>query len=253
MDVACSTLCFTREPLARALRHIAELDFTKVDLAIADEHAHIGPDQIVDDAAGVIQQIRQGPTLGFSAITLRTDARDPAFPQRLDAVAHFAKQLAAPYIVLDAAPSGTPIENEIKRLSELDRIVSAHGTILTIVTKTGTITEYPDATLELCKAIPTIGVTLDPSHFVAGPHQGKSFDQLFPYVRHVHLRDSGRRMDQLQVRIGRGEIEYGRIVTSLTRYQFIGSLAVEIEDFVANDFDVEAETRKLGLLLESLL
>ena len=64
---------------------------------------------------------------------------------------------------------------------------------------------------------------------------------------------SDRRMDQLQVKVGRGEIEYGRIVTSLQRYQYAGSLAVEIEDAIPGDLEVETEVRKLGLLLESLL
>ena len=33
MFVACSTLCFSTEPLEAALRQIAELEFNKIDLA----------------------------------------------------------------------------------------------------------------------------------------------------------------------------------------------------------------------------
>ena len=36
MFVACSTQCFTKEPLESALRHIAELEFDKIELAIDD-------------------------------------------------------------------------------------------------------------------------------------------------------------------------------------------------------------------------
>ena len=35
MYVACSTQCFARLPLDRALRLIAELEFSKVDVAIS--------------------------------------------------------------------------------------------------------------------------------------------------------------------------------------------------------------------------
>ena len=34
--VAYNTLCFSKEPLAQALRHIADLEFRKIDLAIVE-------------------------------------------------------------------------------------------------------------------------------------------------------------------------------------------------------------------------
>ena len=41
--VACNTLCFSREPLESALRHIAELEFDKIDLAIVEGSPHLQP------------------------------------------------------------------------------------------------------------------------------------------------------------------------------------------------------------------
>ena len=58
----------------------------------------------------------------------------------------------------------------------------------------------------LCERVPGLGLTLDPSHYIAGPHQGKNYDQVFPYVRHVQLRDTGRGPNQFQVRVGQGEV-----------------------------------------------
>lgn len=253
MDVACSILCFTREPFEQALRHIAELEFAKVDLAVGEGNPHLTPDQIVNDSAAVLHSIRQGPTVAFSAIMARGLGEGDQLDQRLDAIAHLGKQLAAPLIVLEAAKSGTSLDDELARLRRLVKIVSIHGAVLAVTTKTGTLTENPTVAVQLCEQVPGLTLSLDPSHLICGPHQGKPYDFVYPHVRHVLLRDSGRRLDQLQVKVGRGEIEYGRIVTSLKRFDYRGSLVVDIEDANPGDLDVEAEVRKLRLLLESLL
>lgn len=254
MDVACSTLGFTREPLEQALRRIAEMEFSKVDLAVTENGPHLTPELIISDTASVLHSIRQAPTIGFAALTVRLPHRDEQkFLEQIDAIAHFAKQLAAPVVVVEASTTGTPFGEEVERLSRLERVTSLHGTVLTVTTKTGTLTELPDVAVQLCQEVPGLGLTLDPTHFVCGPNQGKTFDQVFPFVRHAHLRDSGRRMDQYQVQVGRGEIEYGRIVQALRRFDFRGSLVVAIEDSIPTEMDVEAEVRKLRLLIESLI
>lgn len=251
MDVACSTLCFTREPLEDALRRIADMEFSRVDLAIGGAERHVSMRDVLENTPGVLHRIRQGPTISFAAVTVRS----PAAPsgEEIDSISHLAKQIAAPVVAIEASPADTPFDVEAARLAELERIVSLHGTVLTVITKTGTITEDPDAAVQLCTAVPGLGLTLDPSHFICGPHQGKPYDQVFPFVRHAHLRDTGRRMDQLQVKVGRGDVEYGRIVTSLGRFDFKGALTVAIEDAIPGDLDVEAEVRKPRLLLESLI
>ena len=44
--VACNTLCFSREPLESALRHIAELEFDKIELPIVEGGAHLQPSEV---------------------------------------------------------------------------------------------------------------------------------------------------------------------------------------------------------------
>jgi sugar phosphate isomerase/epimerase len=254
MDVACSTLCFANEPFETALRHIAEMEFPKIDLAIAAGSSHLTPEDVVADSASVLQRIRKGPMLGIAGVTAWLKSTGDEYEAQLEAAAHLAKQLSAPVVVILAAPTSTPVEEEIQRLSKLERMVSLHGVVLTVATKMDTLTEDPATTLKLCEAVPGLGVTLDPSHYISGPAQGKSYDALFPFVRHLHLRDSGRRRDQLQVKVGRGEIEYGKVITALDRFQYKGSLVVDVEPALATeDMDVEAEVRKLRLLLESLI
>jgi sugar phosphate isomerase/epimerase len=115
------------------------------------------------------------------------------------------------------------------------------------------LTADPVVAVELCKAVPGLGVTLDPSHYIQGPHRGCDFDGLYPYVQNVHLRDTGKGPDEFQVRIGQGEVEYGRIVNMLERHGYDRGLTVSILDHSDNTFDSEVEVRKLKLLLESLI
>lgn len=69
------------------------------------------------------------------------------------------------------------------------------------------------------------------------------------HVYHVRLRDTSK--DQLQVRVGQGDVEYGRLINQLTKYQYNRALAVDITPMP--EVDQMAELRKMRLLLESLL
>ena len=83
MFVACSTLCFAREPLEKALRQIAELEFDKFELAIVEDGQHLRPSEVGDDPEAALQRLRSGPSLTPSAIHLDfgpVDWNDPVHP-----------------------------------------------------------------------------------------------------------------------------------------------------------------------------
>jgi sugar phosphate isomerase/epimerase len=69
------------------------------------------------------------------------------------------------------------------------------------------------------------------------------------YVYHVRLRDTSR--DRLQVRVGQGLVEYGRLVNQLRKVHYDRALSVDIAAMPG--VDQPAELRKMRLLLESLL
>jgi sugar phosphate isomerase/epimerase len=252
--VACSTLCFARFPLEHALRQIAELEFSKLDVAIHEQGPHLRPSEVLKDVGLAAQRIRIGPSLSPAAFSVQIDApNEQEYHRQLQAICHLARLSMVPVITIPAAASGSGIDGEIKRLSALVHLVSGEGIVLTVETRMGTLTELPDTAAELCKRVPGLGLTLDPSHYIAGPHQGKSFDQVYPFVRHVHLRDTGRSPEQFQVRVGQGEVEYGRIISHLSRCHYDRLLTVEICDIPDAPFAMDAEVRKLKYLLDSLV
>jgi sugar phosphate isomerase/epimerase len=252
--VACSTLCFGRYSLERALRVIGELEFSKLDVAIHERGPHLRPSEVLADIGLAAQRIRIGPSLTPAAFSVEIDAADAEEYQRqLRAVCRLARLSTVSIIAVPAAASVTGLDAEVKRLTPLVHLAQAEGIVLTLPTRIGTLTEDPDTAVRLCERVPGLGLTLDPSHFIAGPHQGKSFEQVYPFVRHVHLRDTGRGPDQFQVRVGQGEVEYGRIVAQLLRHNYERLLTVAIHDIPDAPFAMDAEVRKLKYLLESLV
>ena len=123
---------------------------------------------------------------------------------------------------------------------------------MTVETRLGTITQDVAGAVELCQRVAGLGLTLDPSHYLCGPHPDASIEPLFPFVRHVRMRDSNRGPGGFQVRVGQGELEYSRVIASLERCHYDRALTVDIRDSADSPFPVDVEVRKLKFLLESL-
>ncbi len=257
MFVACSTRCFAREPFEAALRHIVELEFNKVDLAFVESGLQLRPSEAADNAEATFQRIRRGPALTPSGLDLDFGAEADADPKlqarRFDAMCRLAKPLTVAVLTIPASKAGTPFDDEVRRLAALNAVAVRQGLVLTIETHSETLTADPSTAVALCKAVPGLGLTLDPSHYIHGPHQGANYDEVFPFVQDIHLRDTGKGPDEFQVRIGQGDIEYGRVVSQLERYGYNRALTVAVLDREDNPFDTEVEVRKLKLLLESLI
>jgi sugar phosphate isomerase/epimerase len=254
MFVACSTLCFSHEPLEAALRHIAELEFSKVDLALREDlEGHLRPSEVLADPEAAVRRLRRGPSLTFSALDLDFGDVDAATHRKwFDASCRLAKLLTVAVLTIPASPLGTPLDAEIARLSTLSALATREGLVLTVASNAQTLTSTPATALQLCQAVPGLALTLDPSPYLIDPAQ-PSFDELLPYTQNVHLRDTGKTPDEFQVRVGQGRIDYARIVNLLERQNYSRALTVAFHHRADSPFDTEVEVRKLQRLLESLL
>jgi len=249
--IACSTLCFSRYPLDQALRSISDLHFQKVDLAIHENGAHLKPSEIAADITYHVLMLR-ATGASFAAFHVDITTADPiVFNQQFRAVSRLARVLTVPVINIPTAPVGSDIEEEIKRLTLLVRLAEAEGVILTVETDREKLTASPDVAVMLCERVPGLGLTLDPSHYEMNPRVNEEYEELFPYIRHVRLRDTSP--DKLQVRIGQGRLEYGKIIAMLDREDYQRALAVDIRDKPEPDYPIEPEVRKLKFLLESMV
>jgi sugar phosphate isomerase/epimerase len=229
------------------------MHFTKADLAVQPSGPHLTPAELAADPGWVFQRLKAA-NLPLAAIRLETgsvssdEARD-----QIRAAARLARLSTTPLLSIAPAAAGTDFDEEVARLRECVKLVTSEGVILTVETLSTALTADPLGAAELCRRVPGLGLTLDPTHYQFGPHGAVNYDSLFPFVRHVRLRDTGKTPEQFQVRIGQGEIEYGRIVAQLERRRYDRALTVDIQDLPVNSFAVEPEMRKLKYLLESLV
>jgi sugar phosphate isomerase/epimerase len=247
-------MCFGQRPLEEALRAIAELEFNKFDVAIHEGGRQLRPSQVAADVGHAAQRLRLGPGLTPATFSVDIQAKDEdEYHRQFRAVCRLARISAVPLVALSAAPADSPFDAEVQRLSRLVALADKEGIQATVTTQTGTLTEDPDRAVELCERVPGLGLTLDPSHYIAGPHQGANYDQVFPHVRHVQLRDTGRGPNQFQVKVGQGEVEYGRIINQLARHHYDRILSVDIRENGDGQPAMEPEVRKLKYLLESLV
>ena len=254
MFVSCSTHCFSREPLESALRHIAELEFDRFELVVREDGTHLRPSEVAENPDASAHRLRHGPSLNPSGLVF--DFGDVAFDgpvlrKRFEVMCRMAKAVTVAVLTIPAAPVGTPFDDEVKRLTGMSGMAMRQGLVLALETHGQTLTGDPSVAAELCKVVPGLGLTLDPSHYVQAGI--KDWDVVYPFVQEIHLRDTGKGPGEFQVRVGQGDVEYGRIVNLLERHGYNRALTVSIIDRLENPFDTEVEVRKLKLLLESLI
>lgn len=252
MYVACSTLSFGKLTLEDALRTVREMRFTKADLAIHPDGPHLTPAEVAADMGRVATRLKAA-NLPLAAIHLElgtTDADEAR--NQFRAVCRLARVSTVPLVTIPAAPLGSDFAAEVCRLAGFVKIAEMEGVILSVETSGSTLTADPLGAAELCRRVPGLALTLDPSHYHVGPHAG-NYDCLYSHVRHVRLRDTGNTPEQFQVRIGQGEMEYGKIISQLDRSRYDRALTVDVRDVPDNAFPVEPEVRKLKYLLESLV
>lgn len=245
--IAASTRCFSDCRFEDACRQIADLEYDKIDIWMSDDSKHLKPSEVADDPDAFRLRLRDLARLTPVAFTLEHDVS----PEVLRGICKTAKVLNVTQVTVPAGELGTPFNAEIDRLKAFMKIGNELGIRIGILTKTGHLTEDPHTAVELCQSVRGLGISLDPTYYVCGPHRNESYDQVYPYVLHTLLRDSTPR--EVQVQVGLGEVDYGKLITSLERERYNRALSV---DFYPDRFGSSSrihEMRKLRLLLESML
>ena len=250
MFVAATTRCFADQPLDAALQRLVDLEYTTVEIMVHESDGHLKPSDVLTDIEGAVRVCRQTHRLTPCALSLEFDTPDEKlYYAQFAACCKLAKAIKVVTLTVSSAELGTPFNAEVERLRALTSIASMDGVRVGLLTQVGRMSQDPDTAVVLCDSVKGLGITLDPSHYVIGPHRGGGFEQVMKYVYHLRLRDTSK--DQLQVRVGQGQIEYGRLINQLNKVQYDRALCVDI--VATPDADHLAEMRKMRLLLESLL
>jgi sugar phosphate isomerase/epimerase len=247
--VAASSRCFPDLPLDAALLQLVELEYSSVEIMIHETGGHLKPSDVLADTEHVVSLCRQTHRLTPVALSVDIEAPEPDYYHQFAACCRLAKAIKVVTITVRSAELGTPFNAEVERLQKLVALAAREGVRVGLLTEVGRMTETPDTAVVMCDSVKGLGITLDPSHYIFGPHAGINYDQVMKRVFHVRLRDTTK--DQLQVRVGQGEIEYGRLVNQLLKVRYNRALCVDLLPLA--DVDQLTEMRKMRLLLESLL
>jgi sugar phosphate isomerase/epimerase len=247
--VAASSRCFFHLPLDAALAQLVDLEYTAVEIMIHETDGHMKPSEVLADTERAVALCRQTHRLTTVALSVEVEAPEPDYYHQFAACCRLAKAIKVVTVTVRSAELGTPFNAEVERLRTMVALAAREGVRVGLLTEVGRMTENPDTAVVLCDNVKGLGITLDPSHYVYGPHAGVNYQPVMKHVYHVRLRDTTK--DQLQVRVGQGEIEYGRLVNQLNKVRYDRALCVDIPPLP--DVDQLTEMRKMRLLLESLL
>ena len=251
MFVAASTECFSDLLLDTALQRLVDLEYSRVEICLHEKGNQLKPSQVHANLEQAIHSCRDTQRLTPVAYSVDIEAPESDYYQQFASCCKLAKATKVVIMTVPSAELGTPFNAEIERLRELVRIATLEGVVIGLKTQAGRMTQDPTTAMVLCDNVKGLAITLDPSHYVYSPLAGADYECLLKYVCHLQLRDTSRQ--KLQVRVGQGEIEYGRLITQLTKFRYNRALCVNILDIDNADVDHMAEMRKMRLLLESLL
>ena len=98
------------------------------------------------------------------------------------AICKLAKATKVVTLVVPSSELGTPFNEEVERLRRLVDLAALEGARVGMKTTIGCLTEDPDTAVVLCDNVKGLGLTLDPSHYVCGPHSRRSTTKLMKYV-----------------------------------------------------------------------
>jgi len=247
--VAASTDCFPGISLPEVADVFADLEFTHIEIALREDGTSLAPSRIADEFERAVHLARRSHRLEVCSYDVHIDAKGTEFLEQFAAVCRLGKATKVVTLTVPSSELGTPFNEEVEQLQRMVDIADEEGVRVAIKQQVGRLSEDMDTVKVLCDNVKGLGLTMDPSHHLCGPQSNKSLDKVIPYVFHVHLRDSKKGF--LQVRVGQGEIEYGRIIQQLSLAKYTHGLSIQIEP--TPDVDQRGELRKLRLLLETLL
>ncbi len=246
--VAASTECFSDLPLPDVYEKLLSLEYTAVEVSIDEAGVQLKPSEVresLDKAIAVCRDIHRMDMVAYKV----SAAPGENFYEDFQACCKLAKATKISSITVPSSELGTPFNEEVERLRKMVDLANEESVVVSIKSELGRLSEDPDTCVVLCDNVKGLGVALDPSHYVAGPHRKRGFDNLIKYTYNVYLRDSTE--TDLQVRVGQGEIDYGKLINQLNREKYDRALTIHMTDIP--DVDHSAEMRKLRLLLESWL
>lgn len=269
--VICSTITFRRLPLDAALRQIAELGFTGIDLGALPGVCDHVPYELTAEAVTEVAATITGSGLTVHSINadigdlnqpLDEDGR-AARDAHLDRLLDLATAIDAPAIVLPCGSQGhdpirdldTDIELVGEELRHAAAIAAARGVAIWVESQ-----HSGRLCFDFERASRLIGVlqgsdirsVLDLSHVVASGDEPLTWiDAQSHEISHVHIRDARR--GDIHLTPGNGEVDFAAVIAALTAAGYDGAYSLELETADVIDDERPAAAASSAKLIASHL
>ncbi len=247
--VSASTECFPDLSLEEAIQKIADLEYTSIEIAVNEHQDQLKPSEVASNVASAVAKVSAKRRLNLVSYGFDIAAEGEDYFDQFNACCQLAKSTRIVTVSVPSSPLGTPFNQEVERFKRLVKLAESHGVRVGMRSQHGCLSEDPDTVSVICDHVKGLALSYDPSQYIFGQNQPRDTERLMKYVHQIYLRDSTK--DKMQVRVGQGVIEYGKLVNQLVKVGYRRSLCVLVSPL--DDSDHLAEMRKMRLLLESLL
>ena len=249
MFVSASTECFPDLSLDETINKLADLEYTSIEICVHEHQNQLKPSDVASNVAAAVAKCGSKRRLNLVSYSFDIRATGEDYFDQFNACCQLAKATRIVTTTVPSAPLGTPFNEEVERFKRLVKIAETHGVRVGMRSEHGCLSEDPDTVGVICDHVKGLALSFDPSQYVYRHNQPRDPERLMKYVHQVYLRDSTK--DKMQVRVGQGIIEYGKIVNQLNKVGYHRSLCVHI--LPHEDQDHIGELRKMRLLLESIM
>lgn len=245
--VVCSSISFRKRPLQEALQVIGGLGFGGIDLgALPGVCDHVPYDldlRAVEDVAATIN------ATSLEVVSVNGDIGDlnrPLSPneastrrEHLNRLLDLCEAIESPALVLPCGSQGpdavTDLESDLDlvaaQLHEASAIAQSRGLSIWVeILHSGRLCYNIERAEQLVQRLhdAPIGTVMDFSHIVAVENDPIHFIAKFgPSITHVHIRDA--RPGDINVSVGRGEVDFESGIGELARIGYSGKYSLELE------------------------
>lgn len=256
MRIAGSSLLYSRLSLEDACRRLGKLDFDAVDVAMQEGWAHVDPSTVATDVDAAVDRIEGAcASAGTDPVALNVNVGDVPLDteiDRIDAIVDLAEVLGVDVVTLPAASTESPLAEDLDRFRALVDVAADRDVMLTVETHWGTHTEDPAVATEYADAVPGLGYTLNPGHYVIRDEGEDPWAILLDDVEHVHLRQAGTGWAEIQQSVEDGRLDVESFVGMLQDSGYDGAVTVEYIDSLDGVDPAEAE-RQAGAFRDMLV
>lgn len=265
---SCTDFSFPRLSHGESLDLISLLGFRGVDIGLFEGHGHLKPSLELrrpSAAAGKLRAKLETRGLAAADLFLQVHAgfeeyaiNHPLAERRFFAREQFhrsldyARALGSDHLTLLPGVNFSGDGRKASTARAIDeltwRIEKARGSGIQIAVEphVGSLVDTPENALELARAVPGLGLTVDFAHFTRAGIRDERILPLLERATHLHARCA--RKGRLQCSFKENTIGFDAILRKLAAHRFRGWIALEyvwIDWEHCNEVDVVSETRLL--------